>query len=82
MSKLPGLTKHISSKIQNLYNMGRKADEICIVKVITNIFHSKPQTFLKFLFCEWFVAFSSLICICKMLIDGRVIHLYWNNGLP
>ena len=56
--------------------MGGKADDICIVKVIENIFHSQLKHFLKFLFCEWFVAFSSLICICKMLIDGVVIHLY------
>ena len=62
--------------------MGRKADDISIVKVTKNIFHSQLQTFLKFLFCECFVAFNSLICICKMLIDVGVIHLYWNNGLP
>ena len=39
-------------------------------------------TFLKFVFYEWFVALSSLICICELLIDGVVIYLYWNNGLP
>ena len=56
--------------------MGGKADDIHIVKVIKNIFHSKLKHFLKFLYCEWLVAFSSLICICKMLIDGVVIHFY------
>ena len=55
---------------------GWEAANICIVKVIKNIFHSQLLTFFKFLFCEWFVAFSSLICICKELIDGMVIHLY------
>ena len=61
--------------------MDGKADDICIVKVI-KIFFIHNFIIFKFLFCEWFVAFSSLICICKMLIDGVVIHLYWNNGLP
>ena len=58
--------------------MGGKADDICIVRVIKNSFHSTTLTFLKFLFCEWFVVVvvCSLICICKMLIDGVVIHLY------
>ena len=56
--------------------MGAKADDICIVEVIKNIFHSQLKHYFKFLFCKWFVAFSSLISICKMLIDGVVIHFY------
>ena len=52
--------------------MGGKADDICIVKDIKKYFSFTTLTFLKFLFCGWFVAFSSLICICKMLIDGVV----------
>ena len=45
----------------------------------SNIFFIHNFNILKFLFCEWFVSFSSLICICKMLIDGGVIHL--NTGI-
>ena len=55
--------------------MGGKGDDICIVKVIQKYFPFTTLTFVKFfLFCEWFVAFSSLICICKMLTDSAVIH--------
>ena len=62
--------------------MGGKADDIFVVKVIKNIFSFTTLAFLKFLFYEWFIAVSSLICTCKMLIDGVMIHSYWNNGLP
>ena len=61
--------------------MGGMADNICIVKVIKIVFIHN-LTFLKFLFCERFVAFSSLISICKLVIDGVVIYVYWYNGLP
>ena len=37
LSKLRGLTKTFR-EICNLYDMGGKADDICIVKVIKNIF--------------------------------------------
>ena len=63
--------------------MGGKEDDISIVKAINkNSFTT--LTFLKFLFCEWFVAFNSLICIinCKLLIEGVVIYLNCNDGLP
>ena len=60
--------------------MGGKADDSCVVSD-KKFYSFTTLTFLKFLFCEWFVAFSSLICICKLLIDGMVIYLYWNNGL-
>ena len=61
-----------------------EADDICILKVIKIYFSFTALTFLKFLFCEWFVAFyaESLICICKLMKDGVVNYLYCNNGLP
>ena len=55
-------------------DMGGKADDICIVKLKKKKFSFTTLTFLKILFCEWFVAFSSIICICKMLLDGMEIN--------
>ena len=86
LSKLRELTKILTKKFSGkneiyLYLYGWEADDICIFKVI-KYFSFTTLTFLKFLFFEWFVAFCSFIYIYKLMIDGVVIYLYWNNGLP
>ena len=53
--------------------MARQMIFALLKEYIKYIFLFHNLTFLKFLFCEWFVVFSSLSCICKLLIYYVVI---------